>query len=218
MPLLGNFDTLLFATHSHLHMEAVMGDLGWTMRQRLATQTRTGLQARDLIWLAALGLGLREAFDLEKLSQAIDEAAGRIWTPVLDVMADCLEEMARAGLLGLSDEGFVTTAQGRQSMSMLMALPQGGPAGCPLGQVCLRLKMSFLDLIPLAERKQHLGPIIDACQGELSECRRRCALCSTQGSFARHWLRTEEEKLLRDLGLLLSLLGQAMVPSSSGLS
>lgn len=180
-----------------------MGDLGWMMRRKTGTQSHNGMRTKDLIWLTALGLGLRGGFDLERLSTAIDEAAGRLWAPVLDVLAGCLEEMARSGAIRLSEEGFVTTPQGRQIMSLLMILPPNGPAGCPLNQVCLRLKMAFLDLIPADGRRSHLSSIIDACRGELDECRRRCSACS--GLFARHWMLHEEEKLTRDLTLLLSL-------------
>jgi len=175
------------------------------------------MQARDLIWLAALGTGARQPFDLDQLGSVIDELAGRIWTPVIDVMASCLEEIHRSGSLTLNESHFATTDQGQQILSMLLGQP-AGPAGCPIGQVGLRLKLAFLDLAPPQERQDHLGLIIEACQDELAECRRRCELCAAHGPFGRQWLRHETERLRRDLGLLLSMRDEAPVSMMDGLA
>jgi len=196
-----------------------MGSIRWQpLAKGTSNNKATGnMQARDLIWLAALGLGSREAFDLEQLCAVIDDLAGRIWTPVVDVMSGCLEEMHRSGSLSFNQGGFTTTDHGRQILGLLLGQPSG-PAGCPIGQVSLRLKLAFLDLAPPQERQCHLGPIIEACQGELAECRRRCELCAAHGPFGRQWLRHEAERLRRDLGLLLAMRDEAPVSMMDGLA
>lgn len=185
-----------------------MGYLGWSLHPDL-TRT-TALQAKDLIWLAALGTGLRHPFDLQELSESIDDTAGRLWTPVLDVLSGCLEEMLRSQNLACQDGRFSTSPRGREMLGLLMTLPAGQP-GCPLEQVALRMKLAFLDLMPEDDRQAYLGPIISACRNELEECQRRCALCRSQGPFGLHWLRHEADKLRRELQLLLSLQDQAAV-------
>ena len=196
-----------------------MGSIRWQTQAKGARNSMAAgnMQARDLIWLAALGVGAREAFDLDQLGAVIDDLAGRIWTPVGDVMAGCLEEMHRSGSLNFDQGRYATTDQGRQILGLLLGQPSG-PAGCPLGQVGLRLKLAFLDLVPPRERQDHLGPIIEACRGELAECRRRCELCATHGPFGRQWLRHETERLRRDLGLLLSMRDEPAVSMMDGLA
>lgn len=196
-----------------------MGSLSWQVKPdgTSGIKNEGRMQARDLIWLAALGTGTREPFDLQQLCAVIDDLAGRIWTPVVDVMASCLEEMHRSGSLSFDTGRFATTDQGRQILGLLLGQP-AGPTGCPIGQVSLRLKLAFLDLAPPQERQCHLGPIIEACQGELAECRRRCELCAAHGPFGRQWLRHEAERLRRDLGLLLSMRDEAPVSMMDGLA
>jgi hypothetical protein len=132
-------------------------------------------------------------------------------------MASCLEEMHRSGSLSFNAGLFATTDQGRQILGLLLGQP-AGPAGCPIGQVGLRLKLAFLDLAPPQERQSHLGPIIEACQGELAECRRRCDLCAANGPFGQQWLRHEAERLRRDLGLLLTMRNEAPVSMGGSLA
>ena len=191
-----------------------MGSLRWHTK---ANSISNNMQARDLIWLAALGIGARKPFDLEELCATIDDLVGRIWTPVVNVMAGCLEEIHRSGSLAFDQGRFATTEQGQQILGLLLGQP-AGPAGCPIGQVGLRFKLAFLDLASPQERQCHLGPIIEACQGELAECRRRCDLCAADGPFGKQWLRHEAERLRRDLGLLLAMRNEAPVSMADGLA
>jgi len=193
-----------------------MGNMGWASRSKSARK----MEARDFIWLAALGSGQREAFDLEQLSIVIDDIAGQLWTPSLEVIAGCLEEMLRGGALTQApdkSDHYQTSNEGRQLLSLLMA-QASGPVGCPLGQVGLRLKLAFLDLQAEGDRQPLLDSIIEACRNELGECERRCSICAAQGEFGQQWLRHEAERLRRDLGLLLSMQTEAPVSLVAGIA
>jgi hypothetical protein len=182
--------------------EQIMGEMGWN---RFGSQRR--MEARDFIWLAALGCGQRLPFDLEDLCLAIDDIAGQVWTPSVDVVAGCIEEMVRGGTLapvGPAQDRFCTTEAGRQILALLLGQPCG-QVGCPLGQVGLRMKLAFLDLAPNELRREHLDQIIAACRDALEECQRRCDICAAEGRFGQQWLRHEADRLRRDLGALLDM-------------
>lgn len=171
------------------------------------------MAAQDFIWLATLGCACRHGSDLEEVCSVIDDVAGQLWSPVTDVVAACIEEMLRGATLApLPNQPgfFVTTDTGRQVLSLLLAQPTG-PLGCPLGQVGLRLKLAFMDLVPNSERRQTLIKTIVACQSEIRECERRCLICNSQGAYGQLWLRHEADRLRRDLSLLLEMNGEGPI-------
>lgn len=192
-----------------------MGDMGWMSRH--GAQRR--MEARDFIWMAALGCGQRLSFDLEQLCSAIDDIAGQLWTPSVDVVAGCVEEMVRGGtLLAEGQDRFRTSDDGCQVLALLLG-QTSGPVGCPLGQVGLRMKLAFLDLAPAELRRDHLEPLIESCREALDECLRRCDICAVDGHFGQQWLHHEADRLRRDLKMLLNLRNdEAQVSMCGGLA
>jgi hypothetical protein len=165
---------------------------------------------KDFIWLAALGTAARGPASVGDVCLAIDDIAGHLWTPASDVVIGCIEEMLRGGTLRLASDReplFATTDSGRQAISLLLSHPGAG-SSCPLGQVGLRMKLAFIDLVPLAERRRHLSGAIRTCESEIGDCERRCQICSAQGAFGRLWLDHETDRLRHDLSLLQAMMSQ----------
>ncbi|MBY0431168.1 MAG: hypothetical protein K2Q10_08220, partial [Rhodospirillales bacterium] len=151
------------------------------------------MDPRDFIWLAALGTAARAQSSLDDICTALDDIVGHLWTPVAEVVIGCLDEMVRGDTLRMvggkcSDSPvFMTTATGLQSLSYLLAKPVARPA-CPLGQVGMRLKLAFIDLMPASECRRTLEGAICAYEGELERCERQCVGCNASGTFGRRWL------------------------------
>jgi hypothetical protein len=85
-------------------------------------------------------------------------------------------------------------------------LPLDRP-GAPLGQTGLRLKLAFLDLVDIAERRCHLESLISTHEAELSGRHQACGDCPAQGCFGRVWRNHDLEHLRRDLAMLRKLAG-----------
>jgi DNA-binding PadR family transcriptional regulator len=176
------------------------------------------MDPRDFIWLTALGTAARAPAEIEDIRTSIDEIAGQLWTPVDEVVVTCLEEMLRSGALRLvaTDRGLMeTTERGRDTLSLLLTFPLGHP-GCQQSRVGHRLKMAFIDLVPPADRRYHLGCAMRACECEIAECERRGQICSTQGAFGRLWLDHEAERLRRDLSQLETMVAQCGGTAAAG--
>lgn len=162
---------------------------------------------RDFIWLAALGGAARGPIDAEAVSAAIEAIAAGQWLPTCQLVADCMDEMARGGNLSeTADARYRLTATGRDTLSLLLSLPVPRPASV-LGQVALRLKLAFLDLVDQHERRCHLEGMVCAYEGELAARQSPCATCAARGSYGQLWQSHDLERLHRDLALLRSMAG-----------
>ncbi|CAA7621296.1 conserved hypothetical protein [Magnetospirillum sp. LM-5] len=166
--------------------------------------------AGDFIWLAALGCAARRAIDTETICQAIDTISAGQWSPSGQLVCDCLDEMVRGGHLSAEptspDPVFAITEAGRETLSLMLSLPLDQP-GAALGQTGLRLKLAFLDLVDVAERRRHLETMISSLEAELKGRDLACGDCQALGCFGRIWRNHDLEHLHRDLSMLRKLAG-----------
>ncbi|MBC7907058.1 MAG: hypothetical protein H7Y60_09975 [Rhodospirillaceae bacterium] len=180
--------------------------------ERLDTKLCTReMGARDFIWLAALGTVARGPATLEDICHAIDVITTGQWLPVGELVTASVEEMIRGGHLTTSsqDKPMTLSVRGHETLSLLLAQPIGRPASV-FGQVGLRMKLAFLDLVEAGERRCHLDAMIAAHADELSRRQSPCESCAARGSFGELWRSHDMERLRRDLTLLRSMAGMAM--------
>jgi DNA-binding PadR family transcriptional regulator len=165
--------------------------------------------ARDFIDLAALGAAARVSADFGDIRSAIGDIVGHLWTPVSEVIAGCLEDLVRTGCLQAADNRFdqlvfTITETGWQRLRLLLAQPTDCPI-CPLGQVGLKLKLAFIDLAPVSERRHYLEKIVCIYERELGGWVRRCGSCPRQGALGRMWLDVETDRLQREIAMLRNM-------------
>jgi hypothetical protein len=171
-----------------------------------ATVPTHRMEARDFIWLAALGTARRGAATLDDVCMAIDDIAGHLWTPVAEVVVGCVEDMLHDGTLAAYGTGdrFITTSRGDETLALLLALPMAHPA-CPLAQVALRLKLAFVDLVSTELRRRCMEQAAMSYQRALDGQARDCATCGARGPFGRLWHDQDGERLGRELATLRAI-------------
>lgn len=183
--------------------------------ERLDTKGVAGREmgSRDFIWLAALGTVARGPATLDDICHAIDVITAGQWLPIGELVTASVEEMVRGGHLTIPGQ---TTplclglgVRGRETLSLLLAQPIGRPASV-FGQVGLRMKLAFLDLVEPDERRSHLDAMITAHADELTMRQSPCDRCPARGSFGELWRSHDMERLRRDLALLRSMACMAM--------
>lgn len=185
--------------------------MGFMGRVNIALDKRE-MGARDFIWLAALGTAARGPASLDDICQAIDVITTGQWLPVGELVTASVEEMIRGGHLTIPSRAdpfaIGLGKRGRETLSLLLAQPIGRPASV-FGQVGLRMKLAFLDLVEPGERRSHLDAMIGAHEDELSRRQSPCDHCPARGSFGDLWRSHDLERLRRDLALLRSMAGMA---------
>lgn len=171
---------------------------------------RAEMDARDFIWVVALGSAARTGVTLDGIRDAIDRLAGTLWSPVADLVGDAVEEMVRGGHLGAAvdrqdgERRFAATAVGLRTLAALLRLAVPRPLTA-MGQVALRLKLAFVDLLPADERRRQLEAAVAGYETELAD-RRGCAEGQPmQGDLGRRWFDHDTDRLRRDLALLRSM-------------
>jgi hypothetical protein len=184
---------------------------------RMDMQTTFGkreMGARDFIWLAALGSAARRPAGLEDMACAIDSITAGQWLPVGELVTASVEEMVRGGHLALAADGRHTLSRrGRETLSLLLTQPLARPASV-FGQVGLRMKLAFLDLVEPGERRLHLESMIEGYEDELARRMSPCEGCTARGSFGELWRCHDLERLRRDLALLRSMAGGLGAPAT----
>lgn len=127
------------------------------------------MDSRDFVWLAVLGLAQRNAAPFDTLGPSIDHLTGAAWIPDPELVFNCVSEMIQGGYVAPHGAGreIKTTDQGARLLCHLMSLPLPAPE-TPSGQVAIRLKMAFLDLLPEAQQSFPLHSIVAAYQAALA--------------------------------------------------
>lgn len=167
------------------------------------------MTARDYIWLAVLGAAERRPLTMEAAAQAVKTLAGPLWSPVSELIFDAMDDMLAEGLLNSLDRSsrLAITGEGRQRLMELVALPLVSPA-TPFGQVGMRLKLAFLDLVPPSIRQRQIGSILTACQCEIATRTTACPAWELNGPYGRAWLDHQVETLEETVTILRKLLRQ----------
>lgn len=164
-------------------------------------------QVRDLLWLAILGGAARCPMSLARALTVIHDIAGPAWPRVDDTATDCVHEMLRGGHLEPTEPGrFQTTAHGLDCLERLVAVPLGGPRSM-VGQVGMRLKLAYLDLVSTATRCQVLADLVADHQQELALARIDLGQIWA-GPHGRAWFRGDLDRLRHDLDLLRQMLAR----------
>ncbi len=173
------------------------------------------MEARDFVELAALGTTARAPTRLADIRSTLDDLVGHLWVPVFEVVLGCVENLVQRGFLKAPGDqpGFTLTEGGRRHLDKLLSQPTDCPI-CPQGQVALKLKLAFIDLAPLAERRRHLEQIVCVYEREVAGWSRRCRDCPRQGALGRMWLDIETDRLQREITMLRHM---ASDPVAAGL-
>lgn len=185
--------------------------MGFIGHVEMAALTKREMGARDFIWLAALGTVARGPAGLEDICHAIDTITLGQWLPVGDLVTASVDEMVRGGHLQATPghpRQVRLTVRGRETLSLLLAQPIARPISV-FGQVGLRMKLAFLDLVEAAERRQSLDTLIDQYEDELIRRQSPADLCPARGSFGDLWRSHDVERIRRDIALLRSMAGMA---------
>lgn len=164
-------------------------------------------QVRDLLWLAILGAAARCPMPLPRALTVIHDIAGPAWPRADDAAADCAHEMLRGGHLEPAEPGrFQTTAHGLDCLERLIAVPLGGPRSMA-GQVGMRLKLAYLDLVSAAARRQVLADLVADHQQDLALARIDLGQIWA-GPHGRAWFRGDIDRLRRDRDMLREMLAR----------
>ncbi|MBI5165560.1 MAG: hypothetical protein HY985_16860 [Magnetospirillum sp.] len=171
------------------------------------------METRDVIWLAALGTAARRPARMDDVCRTIDSVAAGPWRPVPELVIGCVEEMIRGGHLeadaGRPDPELRLMDHGRGTLALLLGLATARPSS-PLGQVALRLKLAFLDLVEAPERGCILDEAIATYKLEVSEFENRCRDCIADGCFGALWRAGDGERLRQELDLLQRIAAAAV--------
>lgn len=159
------------------------------------------LSAADYIWLAAMGSAERGPITLENVAQAVDSLAGTLWQPVFQVIADNVALMVEGDLLDSQDGILALTGAGRFRLAQLLVQPVQAPLSA-FGQVGVRLKLAFLDLLPPLPRRRQIQSLITAYECEIASRSARCRAWPLNGAIGRKWLDHHMDSLEDGLALL----------------
>lgn len=181
--------------------------MGFIGRVDMTAATRREMGARDFIWLAALGTVARGPAGLEDICHAIDVITLGQWLPVGELVTASIDEMIRGGHLQGAPR-LRLTPRGRETLSLLLAHPIARPSSV-FGQVGLRMKLAFLDLVETGERRVHLDTLIGLFEDELNRRHSPGDNCPARGSFGDLWRSHDIERIRRDIALLRSMADMA---------
>lgn len=157
---------------------------------------RHPMTARDYIWLAVLGAVERAPLSMEEVERAVAALSGPAWTPVTQLIYDAVDEMLEDGLLNPVERSLrlAITGEGRRRLHDLVGQPLAAPLST-FGQVGIRLKLAFLDLVPQAVRHRQIDAILRACDCEIAARTASCPAWALNGPLGRAWLDHQVEAL-----------------------
>ncbi|MCR6628726.1 MAG: hypothetical protein NVV74_00940 [Magnetospirillum sp.] len=191
--------------------------MGFVGNIDMAALTKREMGTRDFIWLAALGTAARGPAGLDDICRAIDVITLGQWLPVGELITASVDEMMRGGHLqavnGLRTASSTElrlrlTGRGRETLSLLLAQPTARPSSV-FGQVGLRMKLAFLDLVDGGERRAHLDSLIGLYEDDLNRRMSPGESCPARGNFGDLWRSHDIERMRRDIALLRSMAGMA---------
>ncbi|OAN52898.1 hypothetical protein A6A04_15475 [Paramagnetospirillum marisnigri] len=164
------------------------------------------LAATDYVWLAALGAAERAPITAEDVAAAVDALAGPLWTPVYELVSDSMSHMIDQGCLTpAADLGrYALTGAGRRRLVDLLSRPVQAPLSA-FGQVGVRLKLAFADILPPILRRHQINAVIRAYECEMAARSARCKAWPLNGPLGRTWLDHHLDELEDGLALLRQL-------------
>jgi len=168
------------------------------------------LNTRDYLALAILGSAARGPLAIDEVPALISGLAGPLWSPVHPLIHDAMDEMVVDGQLGTTKAAdsehlrLTLRPSGHRRLHHLLALHIPGPLTA-FGQVGVRLKLAFLDLLPPPMRRHQIGALIRAYDCEIAGRNRHCHAWPLSGSYGRQWLDGQMEGLEDSLTLLRDL-------------
>lgn len=169
------------------------------------------MDARDFVWLAALGLAARGPMPAHRVRRILDELAAGLFSPLSELPAKCLDAMLVGGHLAevpdRTDGGqrLALTPSGHHTLVYLLGRSIARPS-TPMGHVGMRLKLAFLDLLAAPDRRRVLETLVETCETELGG-RDGMSIASPElGRFGRLWFEHETEGLRRDINQLRDLI------------
>ncbi|MDO8606406.1 MAG: hypothetical protein Q7R40_07725 [Phaeospirillum sp.] len=165
------------------------------------------MTASDYIWLATLGCAARGPIGIDDVGQAIAALAGPLWSPSGQVVFDSVEAILDRGLLlgDAAGDRLSITDSGRRQLSFLLTLPVPSPLSA-FGQVGIRLKMAFIDILPPALMRHQIVGVIHAYECEVANRSVRCQAWPLNGSIGRKWLDHQVDTLEDGLALLRQMI------------
>lgn len=129
---------------------------------------------KEAIRLAALGILAERPLRYAELAREIRDFTSHIMGPSLDVMGTSLELLRYEGLTetvageGVGDDGLLRISDaGREELKALL-LSTVRPPFNDLNKLILALKMRFLHLLDVRERRDQAAILTAACETELA--------------------------------------------------
>ncbi|HTH16589.1 MAG TPA: hypothetical protein VL974_08050 [Magnetospirillum sp.] len=167
---------------------------GWNARE---------MSARDFIWLAGLGSAARGPVELDDIFRAIASITAGQWLPVGELVTTATAEMERSGHLRMvspQNSRLCLTERGMQTLLLLLDQPLPRP-GTVLGQVGVRFRLAFLDLMEDEVRRACLLDMTEAYRTEI-QSRVIEAPCPACGPLGIAWDAHDLDRLRTELALL----------------
>lgn len=179
------------------------------IEHRRHTSIRRHLDARDYIWLATLGSVTRGALPIDDVAPIVAGLAGPLWAPTGQLIADAIDEMVVTDLLGTTRAGdgqlrLTGTIPGRARLHDLLVQSVHAPLTA-FGQVGVRIKLAFLDLLPAPQRQRQIEALTVAYECEIAGRSGACPAWAHNGPLGRLWLDAQVSGLEDGLALLRRL-------------
>jgi hypothetical protein len=164
------------------------------------------LTASDYVRLAILGCAVRCPIFPDDIVRSVESLAGPLWAPSGHLVLDAIEVMVGMGYLanGEGGLGLLITGPGRRALTGLLTQPVSSPLSA-FGQVGIRLKMAFLDILPPILRRHQIAGLIHAYECDLATQTAGGESWPLNGVIGRNWLDHQMDMLEDGIALLRRL-------------
>ena len=129
------------------------------------------LTPSEAIRLLALGLLADRPRSYAALARDVRYFIGHIVGPSLDLVAQPIEILKIEGLISLDDDSdeppLIITAQGRAALDTLLGANVRPPVN-DINKLIIALKMRFLHLLPIEQRRLQTEVLMEMCERELA--------------------------------------------------
>jgi DNA-binding PadR family transcriptional regulator len=134
--------------------------------------TDNTLLPKEALRLAALGTLAGRMMSYEALAGEVRHFIGRIIGPSPELMGQSIELLRFEGLIAPAGDAadgaaLALTGAGQAALRELMLSAVRAPSN-DVDKLVLALKMRFLHLLELADRKAQLDMMVEACRGEIA--------------------------------------------------
>ena len=149
------------------------------------------LLPKEAIRLAALGLVCERPRPYGEVAGGVRHFATRIVGPSLELMGSSIALLRTEGLMTADGEDDAAvlhiTDAGRAELRTLLMTTTRAP-NSDVGRLAFALKMRFLHLLDIADRRDQADMMIEACQAEIARLSDLAANGTGEAGFFGDWL------------------------------